>query len=304
MEYIRETLNFKIENPTAITLGKFDGLHRGHELLMDNLMKISKEENLKSVAFTFDMAPTYIVANKDPEVLTTNEEKYYIFEKTGLDYLIECPFTKEVMNMEPEKFIKWLVNDINVRYFVVGNDFHFGHNRKGDYHVLKKFAAKYGYKVLVLDKMQDEHRDISSTYIREEVVKGNIKKVNELLGYDFFVKSVIIHGNQIGRTVGIPTINMSLPKEKLLPPKGVYVTTVLLDDKTYRGVTNIGNKPTISENNPLGVETFILDFSQNVYGKEAVVSFHDFVRPEMKFDSLEKLKEQMERDVEFARKWS
>ncbi|SFG56678.1 riboflavin kinase / FMN adenylyltransferase [Lachnospiraceae bacterium C7] len=304
MEYIRETLNFKIENPTAITLGKFDGLHRGHELLMDNLMKISKEENLKSVAFTFDMAPTYIVANKEPEVLTTNEEKYYIFEKTGLDYLIECPFTKEVMNMEPEKFIKWLVNDINVRYFVVGNDFHFGHNRKGDYHVLKKFAAKYGYKVLVLDKMQDEHRDISSTYIREEVVKGNIKKVNELLGYDFFVKSVIIHGNQIGRTVGIPTINMSLPKEKLLPPKGVYVTTVLLDDKTYRGVTNIGNKPTISENNPLGVETFILDFSQDVYGKEAVVSFHDFVRPEMKFDSLEKLKEQMERDVEFARKWS
>ncbi len=304
MEYIRETLNFKIENPTAITLGKFDGLHRGHELLMDNLMKISKEENLKSVAFTFDMAPTYIVANKEPEVLTTNEEKYYIFEKTGLDYLIECPFTKEVMNMEPEKFIKWLVNDINVRYFVVGNDFHFGHNRKGDYHVLKKFAAKYGYKVLVLDKMQDEHRDISSTYIREEVVKGNIKKVNELLGYDFFVKSVIIHGNQIGRTVGIPTINMSLPKEKLLPPKGVYITTVLLDDKTYRGVTNIGNKPTISENNPLGVETFILDFSQDVYGKEAVVSFHDFVRPEMKFDSLEKLKEQMERDVEFARKWS
>ncbi|WP_029067368.1 bifunctional riboflavin kinase/FAD synthetase [Lachnobacterium bovis] len=306
MEYIRETIDFKVANDTAITLGKFDGLHKGHELLIENLIKISNEKNLKSVAFTFDIPPVKLVKEdklSQNKVITTNDEKHYIFEKTGLDYLIECPFRKEIMMMSPIDFIKWMVKSLNVKYFIVGEDFKFGYKRQGDYITLKEYSKQFGYKVLVITKIKDEQRDISSTYIREELLSGNIRKANSLLGYEFFVKSKVIQGNKIGRTIGIPTINMILPPNKILPPNGVYVTSVNVDEKWYRGVTNVGCKPTISDNNPIGIETYIIDFCQDIYGKEVYVSFLDFIREERKFNSIEELKHQMISDIEIAKKW-
>ena len=178
-----------------------------------------------------------------------------------MDYLIECPFTPEVMCMEPKAFIEWMVNALHARCFVIGNDFRFGHNRAGDYEVLRQYAVEFGYEVVVLDKIQEDGRDISSTYIREEIGQGHIEKANNLLGYEFFAKSMIIHGKQLGRKIGIPTINMEFPPEKLLPPNGVYVTRVLMDGVWHKGVTNVGCKPTVSDSHLIGVETHILDFS-------------------------------------------
>lgn len=294
MKYIRRTLDFQIEESTAVTLGKFDGLHRGHELLMQTVLDCSKKYGVASVAFTFDMSPQ--------SVLTTNEEKQYIFEKQGIDYLIECPFTKEVMTMEPEQFIDWMVNALQVKYVVVGDDFHFGHNRAGDFQTLLNFEEKYGYKTIVIDKLKDLNRDISSTYVREEIGKGNIRKANQLLGYPYFIKSEILHGKKLGRKLGIPTINMVLPANKLLPPNGVYLTEVIIEDRVYMGVSNVGYKPTVSEEMVLGVETYIDDFNQDVYGQKIVVSFLEFIRSEMKFSSIEELQNQMRQDIEYARK--
>ncbi|MBQ2902009.1 MAG: bifunctional riboflavin kinase/FAD synthetase [Agathobacter sp.] len=303
MKYITKTLEFKIEEPTAVTLGKFDGLHRGHELLMHTVLDCSKKYQVASVAFTFDMPPRNRVEEIVANVLTTNDEKQYIFEKQGIDYLIECPFTQEVMSMEPKDFIAWIATSLNMKYVVVGDDFRFGHKRAGDYHTLQEYEEVYGYKTIVLDKLKDSNRDISSTYVREKIADGNIRKANELLGYHYFIKSEILHGKKLGRRIGMPTINMILPQNKLLPPNGVYVTEVLVNDKKYMGVTNVGCKPTVSEEHIVGVETYIDDFSQDLYGEKIVVSFLEFIRPEMKFASIEELKAQMESDIIVARKY-
>lgn len=300
MKYIRNTTDFYIEENTVISLGKFDGIHRGHELLLEHLTA-KKEEGLAGVIFTFDIPPRKNVEKIEAKVLTTNEEKMHIFEQLGVDYLVECPFTKEIMCMEAEDFIDKIVNQLHVKCFVVGEDAHFGHNRRGDYKMLQEHAKEYGYEVIVVKKMQEDERDISSTFVREEIVKGNIGKANHLLGYRYFVTSVVAHGNQIGRTIGIPTINQLPSEEKLLPPNGVYVTEVYIDEEKYRGITNVGCKPTIEGKNPIGVETHLLDFHGDVYDKVVTVEFICRVREERKFASIEELKEQMQNDIAYGR---
>lgn len=302
MKHIIKTLDFKIEEPTAVTLGKFDGLHRGHEFLMKTVLAYSKEHHVAAVAFTFDIPPRTRLENTIASVLTTNEEKQYIFAKQGIDYLIECPFTDEVMSMEPKEFIEWISLSLNMKFVVVGNDFRFGYHRKGDYHTLQQYEKIYGYKTIVVDKLKDKNRDISSTYVREKIAEGDIKKANELLGYHYFIKSEILHGKKLGRRIGIPTINMILPENKLLPPNGVYLTEVLVEGKSYMGVTNVGCKPTVSKEGIVGVETYIDDFNKELYGENIVVSFIDFIRPETRFSTVEVLKDQMEKDIEIARK--
>lgn len=300
MRYIKDTLDFEIEENSVITLGKFDGLHRGHELLMSVMFDKARELNLKTVVFTFNIPPRKSVKAEEARVITTNMEKSLIFESTGLDYLIECPFVPEVRNLEPEEFIKWMVEACKVKCFVVGTDFCFGHNRAGNYEVLQKFAKKYDYQVVVLDKIQDDGRDISSTYIRDEIEKGNMVKADFLLGYPYFIQGEIVHGNQLGRTIGIPTINIYMPEEKVVPKFGVYVSKVKINNKEYPAVTNVGRKPTIEGDNPTALETHIIGFEGDVYGENAIIELLEFVRPEMKFNSVEELKNQMNQDVQVA----
>ncbi len=299
MKYFKNTTEFQITEPTVISLGKFDGIHRGHELLMEQLAQ-KKKDGLKTAIFTFDIPPKKNVEHVEAKVLTTNEEKMHIFEELGIDYLVECPFTKEIMCMEPEDFIRMLVERLSVKCIVAGEDFHFGHNRRGDYEMLRKYAGEYGYEAIILKKMKEDARDISSTFVREEIAAGNIEKANHLLGYHYFVKGVVKHGNRIGRTIGIPTVNLLPPEEKLLPPFGVYVTEVLIDGKRYRGVTNVGCKPTIEGKNPVGVETHLLEFREDVYDQVVTVEFIHRLREERKFENIEALKEQMQKDIAFA----
>ena len=233
MKYISKTLDFHVDEPSVITMGKFDGLHRGHETLIEILKEKTSTDSLKSIVFTFDIPPRSEVTGVEAKVLTTNEEKHYIFEEAGVDYLIECPFTKDVMCMEPRTFVEWIVKNLNVRCIVVGKDFHFGHRRAGDYKLLQELSDELSYELIVLNKLQEDNRDISSTYIREEIAGGNIKKANHLLGYPYFVKGRVVHGRRIGRTSGIPTVNLVLPEEKLLPPFGVYATKILVIDTIF-----------------------------------------------------------------------
>lgn len=300
MEYIKGRLDFHVAEPTVLSIGKFDGLHRGHELLMDYVFQ-KKKEGMKAVIFTFDVPPKKSLEQDAARVLTTNEEKMHLFEQIGIDYLIECPFTEEIMHMPAEEFLKKIVEQLSIRCIVAGTDCSFGYQRRGDYRMLQKYAPEYHYEAQIVDKMQYEGRDISSTFIREEIAAGNMEKAELLLGYAYFVQGTVVHGNQIGRTIGIPTINLLPPQEKLLPPFGVYAAWVEIDGKRYNGITNIGCKPTIAGDNPVGVETNLFDFQGDLYGKHAKVSLLKWVREEQKFQNISELKVQMEKDIAFCR---
>ncbi len=303
MEYMKKSTDFYIEEPTVVSLGKFDGIHRGHELLMDSLEK-QKKQGLKAVVFTFDIPPKKAVSGDEGKVLTTNREKMLLFKQIGIDYLIECPFTPEIMHMEPEDFIEMLVKRLHMKCLVAGRDFRFGYKRRGDYKLLLDKAEIFGYRAEIVDKMKEDGRDISSTFVREELVKGNIEKANRLLGYNYFIQGEVVHGRQMGKSAfKIPTLNQIPQPEKLLPPFGVYVTRTTVEGVLYGGITNVGCKPTVGEANPVGAETHLFDFHKDIYGKEVKVEFLKPVRREMKFASLEDLKRQMRLDIQEGEKY-
>lgn len=297
MLYYRNLEDIKQEVPTVVTLGKFDGMHVGHQKLIKKVDEIAKKRDLQAVMFTFGTAPQVMIGKSDHKFIVTNKEKQFLAEKFGIDVLVECPFTNELRNMSAEDFItEILVKKLKAEAVVAGTDFHFGKNRQGDAEYLKNNAERFGISADIIDKEKDGDRDISSTYVREELAAGNIEKVNELLGFDYFILGEVVSGMHIGSTLGFPTINMIPPEEKLLPPNGVYDSLTEVDGKTYVSITNIGSKPTVG-GKKLGVETFILNFSGDLYGKTAGIKLLKYTRPEIKFDSVDKLKAQIEKDI-------
>lgn len=291
MRHIKGTLDFQEKQNCVVTLGKFDGIHLGHRVLIDRVLAYNEKPAVKTV-FAFDIAPVTLLAKK---------ERRQMLEKMGIDLMIECPFVPEVITMEPEQFVKkFLVEQLNAVHIVVGTDYRFGYRRAGNASLLSKLGQKYGFTVEIVDKVMDGDREVSSSYIREILAEGNIEKVNELLGYEFFVTGKIVHGRQVGRTIGIPTTNLIPPKGKLLPPNGVYVTRTTAGDKTYDGMTNIGYKPTV-EGSFIGVETYLFDCEEDLYGTDEIVRLRHFVRPEEKFESLDALKAQLKKDEETIR---
>lgn len=304
MRTIAGTREFEIEEPTVVTIGKFDGRHVGHQKLLREMLRLRREEGLKTAVFTFDMAPAGIVTGRPQTVITTNQERRANMEKMGIDYLIEYPFDASVAHMSAEDFVTViLVGQMRARAIVAGTDCGFGYKRSGSAALLAELAPKYGYRAVIIEKQQDDHRDISSTYVREELDRGNIEKANELLGEPYAIHGTVIHGRHLGSTLGFPTANIQPPPEKHLPRFGVYVSNVLVDGKTYRGVTNIGCKPTVGKESRAGVETFIFDLEEDLYGKNIEVQLLNFERPKQKFASIEELRAQIERDKRYAAQW-
>ncbi|MFR5633737.1 MAG: bifunctional riboflavin kinase/FAD synthetase [Monoglobales bacterium] len=302
MQVITGTREFQIEEPTAVTIGKFDGRHKGHQKLLREMLCFKERQGLKAAVFTFDMAPAGVMAGRVQTVITTNQERRNKMAKMGIDYLVEYPFDQNTAHMSPEEFVsEVLVRRMHAKAVVVGTDCSFGYKGKGNAQLLKEMSESCGFEAVIIEKEQDDHRDISSTYVREELDQGNIEKANELLGEPYAIHGVVVHGNHIGGAIlGFPTANILPPPEKHLPPFGVYVSQVLVDGALYRGVTNIGKKPTVEGESPVGVETFIMGLEANLYGKEIEVQLLNFERPEQKFSSLEELKERIEKDKEYA----
>ncbi len=304
MKYILGTADFQIQEPTVVTLGKFDGRHRGHQKLMAKMKEIKGRTGWKMAVFTFSVTPDSMVTGHSQQLLTTNLERRNNMEKTGIDYLVEYPFTAETLHMEAEEFIRRiLAGQMNARAVVVGTDCSFGYNRSGNAQVLKELASKYGYEAWVIEKEKDESRarDISSTYIREELDKGHVEKAWDLLGEPYAIHGEVVHGrNMGGRVFGFPTANILPPPSKRLPLFGVYVSRVRVDDTYYQGVTNIGRKPTVEGENPAGAETYIFGLDRDLYGKVIEVQLLSFLRKEQAFGSFEELKEQIRRDKDRA----
>ena len=299
MEIIRDIRQCHIQNKTAVTVGKFDGIHKGHDLLTKKIVAM-KKEGYQAVVVTFTVSPRVAVKNEENKNLITAREREHILENEGIDYLVECTFDDEMLHMEAADFILLLIEKLHMRYMVSGMDFHFGYQGRGDIQLLQKMASRYGFSFESIVKIKSHKRDISSSYIREEIQQGNIETADDLLGYPYFIWGEIVHGNHIGTKMGVPTINMIPPKDKLLPPHGVYVTQVEIEHRQFHGVTNIGIKPTVQDSQEVNVETFILDFQEDVYEKYARVSFYKMLRPERKFASLEELKEQIGKDTHAA----
>lgn len=302
MEYIAGITDFELTN-SAVTLGKFDGLHQGHQMLIDQVLSC-REHGYKSVVFTFLYHPYNLFSENEFKQIYTEEEKKERLEEMGLDVLISYPFTNETKNIKPEDFIKdILVGMLDAKIVVVGNDFRFGSNRSGDVAMLKAMGSSYGFKVIAFDKKRLNSTIISSSSIRKELENGNMEEANLLLGRPYYIHGKVLHGRKIGRTLGMPTTNLTPPQIKLLPPCGVYTSRTIIDGVSYPGMTNIGYKPTVGGETNKGVETYIFDFDMDLYGKEIDVELLTYTRPEIKLDSLDELKLKMEEDLAFGRSY-
>lgn len=284
MRDVRDGRTRRLRGPSVVTLGKFNGLHRGHQKLIRRVLEIGKQ-GYETVVCAFE-TPS--------RKLLSREERYELLERMGIDVLMEYQMDFALMHMTPEAFVRQiLLMQMNARWVVVGSDFRFGYQRKGDAACLKKLGEQYGFQVEVLEKEKDGNRFISSTYIREQLNEGHIEKANHLLGYPFSVTGEVVHGRGLGHTIEIPTTNLIPPKEKLMPPNGVYATCSKFPHREYFGVTNVGYKPTVGGEDFLGVETYLFDCRENLYGLRSTVAFYQFLRYEQKFDSLGRLKEQL-----------
>lgn len=302
MEYIAGSTNFKFKN-TAVTLGKFDGIHLGHQHLI-NLAISYKEQGLTAVVFSFLLHPCNLFSEKEFELIYTEEEKRVKLSQRGIDALISYPFTEETRIMDPENFVKEiLVQKLDAKVIIVGKDFRFGLNRKGDVEFLKQREEVYGFKVIACDKKKWKNEIISSSSIRHELKGGNMEAVNAMLGIPYSIRGEVVHGRRLGRTIGMPTTNILPPANKLLPPCGVYATRTLIDGTYHNGVTNIGYKPTVGADEYIGVETYIFDFEKDLYGEILEVEFYYYLRPELKFGSLDELITKMHEDIVNAKKF-
>lgn len=296
MKIIKDTLDFSISEISAVTLGKFDGIHKGHQKLMRMILE-KRKQGLKSVVFTFGQMPGTVLCGKGRTILTGAERRKHL-EGLGIDYMVECPFVPEIIQMEPEAFVeKILVGQLHAKYIAVGPDFRFGHKRRGSVKLLKQMAPVFGYEVEVFEKECLEDKVISSTYVRYMLQNGEMETVEKLLGYPYYVSGTVVHGHAIGRKLGIPTLNLIPDDEKMLPPNGVYLTKTVFGQEEHLGITNVGVKPTISGEELKGIETHLFDYEGDLYGREVTVVFYAFERPERRFESLEDLKKQLREDV-------
>lgn len=295
----------KIKGPSGVGLGNFDGLHIGHMALINTLISESKILNLDSIIYTFRKHPENIMRKKlFTPLITTVKKKIELLGQTPLNFLYFDEFTEEFSRLSPEAFVKNILIDmLKAKLVVTGFNYRFGYKGQGDVDLLKKLGDSMGFKVVVIPPIKTDNDVVSSTSIRNNLSKGNMAKVFKMLGRHYSITGEVVGGRRIGNTIGFPTANI-LPEEYLiLPLSGVYITRTLLDGKFYYSVTNIGVNPTFEALKRATVETHILNFDEDIYGKNIEVFFMSRLRGEKKFKDKEELVEQMKEDTQKAREF-
>ncbi len=283
------------------TMGIFDGVHRGHRTLLDRLVQKAREEKSESVVITFSPHPRLVLEqkNKNLSFLTTIEEKIELLSKASIDHLVIIKFTTEFSNIPACDFVKdILVGKIGTKLLVIGYDHHFGRKGEGDFNTIRQCAKDLDFRVEQVEGFQTEDGVISSSLIRGALLKGNVEKANSWLGYPYSLGGQIIEGRKLGRQIGFPTANIKPSSEhKLVPSNGVYAVEVKFENKVLKGMLNIGSNPTVNEDPSLrSIEVNILDFNEDLYGRNITVVFRKRLRDEKKFKSLDELVVQMELD--------
>lgn len=310
MEIISESVDFQLNRETAITIGKFDGVHVGHRRLLEEILE-KKKEGLEACVFTFDVSPATLFGFGDGKVLTTREEKRRIFKELGVDVLVEFPMNLRTAAIPAEEFaVKYLSESLCGRFIAAGEDLSFGQYGKGDAALLKRLSGELSFEVNTIPKVQIDGTEVSSTYVRSLLEQGRMEETSQFLGESFFVEGVVSHGRHLGHSLGFPTINLIPPKDKLLPPYGVYFSKVLVGERLYPAISNVGLRPTVNGDaassqtlSATSVETFLYDFDGDLYDREATVYLHHFHRPEQKFEGLDALKAQIAKDALAGREY-
>lgn len=296
------TEKFRIENETAVAIGKFDGIHAGHQKLLNEILSC-RGRGLKTAVFTFEKSLGEFFTGKG-SVLTTNQEKEDYLAGAGIDVLVEFPVNGKTTSMEPEDFIRRILKEqMNAGIVAAGPDCSYGYRGRGDFALLEKMGKELSFQTVMVEKELYGGREISSTYVRSEVERGNMELVERLLKRPYSICGRVVHGRQLGRQLSMPTLNLLPDEHKLLPPFGVYMSRVRAGALEYDGITNIGYKPTVSERKIPGVETYLYDFDDDLYGEYIEVSLLHFERPERKFASVSDLKEHLKKDLDAGEKY-
>lgn len=296
------TENFRIEKKTAVAIGKFDGIHAGHQKLLGEILSY-REKGLKTAVFTFEKPLSTFFTGKG-SVLTTNQEKEEFLTDAGIDVLVEFPVNEKTVSLEPEEFIRDILKErMNAGVVAAGPDCSYGYRGRGDFALLQKMGQELSFDTVMVEKELYEGREISSTFVRSEVEKGSMELVEHLLKRPYSIYGRVMHGRKLGRQLSMPTLNLLPDKNKLLPPFGVYMSRVKVGTQEFDGITNIGFKPTVTDQRIPGVETYLYDFDDDLYGENIEVSLLHFERPERKFASVSELKEHLKKDLDAGEKY-
>ncbi|OSB08283.1 bifunctional riboflavin kinase/FAD synthetase [Paraclostridium bifermentans] len=290
-----------VEN-TVVTIGNFDGIHKGHIKLIKEAVKEAKTKNYKSVVFTFENHPMRYFRADSIKHIITNEEKVKIFEDLGVDIVFMIPFDEYMTKISATDFVKTILHEkLKCKMVIVGHDFTFARNKEGNASLLESLGKNYNMKVKVIEPIKIKGRRVSSSYIRNLINDGNVSEIKNFLGRNYFLEGEVIHARKIGRTIGFPTANLKAEDKLIIPKNGIYAVKVYVKNKVYYGATNIGYNPTVN-GKVLSIETNIIDFDEEIYGEIIRVEFLDRIRDEKKFNSLDELKSQLRKDVNFVYK--
>lgn len=289
------------KTPAVIALGMFDGVHMGHRALLKHAVETARERNVLSVAYTFTNHPKSLFG-QTPKLLFTEQERRNCIKSLGFDRVQMEVFDKELAILSPEAFVEYLQEEYDVRVFVVGFNYTFGQGRKGTPETLTEIGKTHGFEVHVIPPVLFQGDTVSSTRIRQLITTGKIADANSMLLEPYSLTGTVVKNRRIGTTLGFPTANILPPAEKALPATGIYVTSVLHEGRSYEAVTNVGTNPTVN-GSTLTVETYLMDYEGDLYGKELTVSFHKRLRDEIRFDSKEALIAQIKQDVVAAREY-
>ena len=296
---IRENLqDYNSTKPSVVTIGTFDGVHIGHTKIINQLITISLKNNLTSILLSFFPHPKMVLQNDNElKLINTIQEKEGLLNSLNLDYLIIKEFTKDFSRLSALEFVRdILVNKLNAKHIIIGYDHHFGRNRTANIEQLKEFGELYDFKVTEILAQDIDDIAISSTKIRKALINGEIKLANKFLGYNFFFNGDVVHGNNIGKTISFPTANIKVDQPyKLIPKNGVYIVKTIIDNQTTFGMMNIGYNPTFNGKQK-SVEIHFLNFNKNIYHKNLTIEMIMRIRNEIKFNSVEDLKKQLEQD--------
>ncbi len=293
--------NFKRLGYAVVTSGTYDGVHKGHQKILQRMIEVAKGEGGETVLISFWPHPR-MVLNNDPgflKLINTMEEKQELLRNIGINHLILIPFTREFAQTSSTDFIKnILVDAIGTRKLIIGYNHRFGKNREGNFNNLVRDSSKYGFEVEEIPKHEIDHLGISSTIIRKSLIEGDIPTANRYLGHSFTVNGLVIHGDKLGKTIGFPTANLQIEEAyKLVPGDGVYAVKVIVRGKEFNGMLNIGKRPTVDGSNRK-IEVHIIGFNDDIYAEKISIAFKKKIRDEKKFKTLDHLKIQLKKDKE------
>lgn len=298
MQVFKSLENLPKFKNAIVTIGTFDGVHLGHQKLLERINELAKKNNGESILITFHPHPRFVVQpDCDLKLLNTIDEKIELIEKYKVDNIVVAPFSKEFSDMPAISYVKdFLVENFKPHTLVIGYDHHFGKNRRGNISLLEEYKNIFDYNVEQISKETIQDIDISSTKIREALAQGKVQTANQLLGHQYSISGFVTKGEQLGRKIGFPTANVQLLVDyKLIPKNGVYIVNVKVKNKLFKGMLNIGLRPTIEGLNKT-IEVNIFDFDEDIYGDKIEIFLLKYIREEQKFQSLEALKQQLEKD--------